>query len=71
MHAVWWRDGALPFHRTCGYGTQIMLWEPDGEVRSLTHTLPHNLHPSSPATGQQIVLGSDRDGNYELYQIYP
>ncbi|MGD0873194.1 MAG: winged helix-turn-helix domain-containing protein [Bryobacteraceae bacterium] len=69
-HAVWRPDGALAFDCTCGFGTQIMLLEPGGGLKPLTNTLPHNMFPSFSKDGSRIVFASDRDGNFELYQIY-
>jgi len=35
----------------------------------LTNSLPHSFFPSSK-DGSRIVFAPDRDGNFELYQIY-
>ncbi|HLJ45314.1 MAG TPA: winged helix-turn-helix domain-containing protein [Bryobacteraceae bacterium] len=69
-HAAWRPDGALAFNCACGTGTQIMLLEPGGTMRPLTAATPRNFFPSFSKDGTRVVFVSDRDGNYELYEIY-
>jgi Tol biopolymer transport system component len=41
-----------------------------GIPRPLTSTLPRNIFPSFSRDGSRIVFATNRDGNYEIYEIY-
>lgn len=69
-HPVWRPDGALAFNCNCGFGSQIMLLEPNGRLRALTNALPRNIFPSFSRDGARLVFASNRDGNFEIYEIY-
>jgi TolB protein len=66
-HPAWRSDGTLAFER----GNQIFTMRADGsDVRVLTSTLPRNISPSFSKDGLRLFFSSNRDGNFELYEIY-
>ncbi|HKE22377.1 MAG TPA: winged helix-turn-helix domain-containing protein [Bryobacteraceae bacterium] len=69
-HPAWRPDGAVAFNCNCGSGAQIMVLEPSGALRALTNTLPRNIWPSFSKDGTRIIFASNRDGNFEVYEIY-
>jgi WD40-like Beta Propeller Repeat len=64
----------LAFNCNCGAGTQIMLLTSPlagaGTLRPLINALPRNIFPSFSKDGSRIVFATNRDGNYEIYEIY-
>jgi TolB protein len=69
-HPAWRPDGAVAFNCNCGSGAQIMVLEPNGVLRALTNTLPRNIWPNFSKDGTRIIFASNRDGNFEVYEIY-
>jgi Tol biopolymer transport system component len=69
-YPAWRRDGAIAFQCECGYGMQIMLFEPGRGLRPLTRTLQLNRFPVFSPDGSRLVFTSDRDGHSALYQIF-
>jgi TolB protein len=70
-HPAWRSDGVIAFECNCGWGTQIYSMRPDAsDVRALTSTLPSNTSPSFSKDGLQLFFSTNRDGKFELYEIY-
>jgi Tol biopolymer transport system component len=66
-HPAWRSDGTLAFER----GTQIFTMRSDGSnVRALTSTLPRNISVTFSKDGLRVFFCSNRDGNFEIYEIY-
>lgn len=70
-HPTWRPDGSIAFECDCGWGTQIVTMRPDGsDLRFLTNSLPRNVSPSFSKDGFRLFFATNRDGNFELYEIY-
>jgi len=66
-HPAWRLDGSIAFES----GTQIVTLRPDGsDMRFLTNSLPSNVSPSFSKDGFRLFFSTNRDGNFELYEIY-
>jgi Tol biopolymer transport system component len=65
-HPAWRPDGDIAFER----GTQIYGIRLDGtNARPLTSTR-WNIHPSFSMDGFRLFFASNRDGNFQIYEIY-
>jgi Tol biopolymer transport system component len=64
---AWRLDGDIAFER----GTQIYGIRLDGtNVRALTSARARNISPSFSMDGFRLFFSSNRDGNFEIYEIY-
>jgi len=66
-HPAWRPDGDLAFER----GAQIFGIRVDGtNVRALTSSRSRNISPSFSKDGFRLFFSSNRDGNFQIYEIY-
>lgn len=70
-HPTWRSDGSIAFECECGSGTQIVTMRPDGSgIRFLTNSPSRNTSPSFSKDGFRLFFSTNRDGNFQLYEIY-
>jgi Tol biopolymer transport system component len=66
-HAAWRSDGDIAFER----GAQICGIRLDGtNMRALTSSQSRNISPSFSMDGFRLFFSSNRDGNFQIYEIY-
>jgi Tol biopolymer transport system component len=66
-HPAWRLDGDIAFER----GNRIYGIRLDGtNVRALTGSRSRNICPSFSMDGFRLFFASDRDGNFQIYEIY-
>lgn len=71
-HPTWSRGGRIAFECLCGFGTQIYSVLPDGtDSRALTSTLPRNIGAQFSPDSWRLLFATNRDGNFELYELEP
>jgi Tol biopolymer transport system component len=66
-HPAWRPDGDIAFER----GSQIYGIRLDGtNARALTSNSSRNISPSFSMDGFRLFFASNRDGNFQIYEIY-
>ncbi len=71
-HPSWSPGGRIAFECVCGFGTQIYSMLPDGtDLRPITRTLLRNIGAQFSADGRRLVFATNRDGNFEIYELEP
>jgi len=66
-HPAWRPDGDIAFER----GSQIYGIRLDGtNARAFTNTGSRNISPSFSKDGFRLFFSTNRDGNFQIYEIY-
>jgi Tol biopolymer transport system component len=70
-HPAWRSDGSIAFECDCGSGMQIVGMRIDGsDLRFLTSGPSRNISPSFSKDGFRLFFSTNRDGNFEIYEIF-
>jgi Tol biopolymer transport system component len=70
-HPAWRLDGGIAFECECGSGTQIVVIRADGSGgRFLTSGAFRNTSPAFSKDGFRLFFSTDRDGNFQIYEVF-